>query len=95
MPKSVITYLLGIFGCDDQSQMISEAENPLSSLIGLFKWLMYTAFNSSSNEDASSGFGVFGGDFGLKKKYKKNITFFHYFVGATKRCMRKINAFCL
>ena len=63
--------MLGIFGCDDQSQMISEAENPLSSLIGLFKWLMYTAFNSSSNEDASSGFGVFGGDFGLKKKCKK------------------------
>ena len=72
MPKSVITYLLGIFGCDDQSQMISEAENPLSSLIGLFKWLMYTAFNSSSNEDASSGFGVFGGDFGLKKKCNLN-----------------------
>ena len=90
--------MLGIFGCDDQSQMISEAENPLSSLIGLFKWLMYTAFNSSSNEDASSGFGVFGGDFGLKKKMITKIKFFFFFFfleGATKRCMRKINAFCL
>ena len=75
--------------------MISEAENPLSSLIGLFKWLMYTAFNSSSNEDASSGFGVFGGDFGLKKKMITKIKFFHFTEGATIRCMRRINAFCL
>ena len=60
----------GILGWDDQSQMISEAESPFSSTAtsGLFKWFMYTAFNSSSREDANSGFGVFGGDLGLKKK---------------------------
>ena len=63
------TYLQGILGWDDQSQMISEAESPFSSTAtsGLFKWFMYTAFNSSSREDANSGFGVFGGDLGLKK----------------------------
>ena len=63
------TYLQGILGWDDQSQMISEAESPFSSTAtsGLFKWFMYTAFNSSSKEDANSGFGVFGGDLGLKK----------------------------
>ena len=63
------TYLQGILGWDDQSQMISEAESPFSSTAtsGLFKWFMYTAFSSSSKEDANSGFGVFGGDLGLKK----------------------------
>ena len=63
------TYLQGMLGWDDQSQMISEAESPFSSAAtltsGLFKWFMYTALSSSSKDEANSGFGVFGGDLGL------------------------------
>ena len=70
----VRTYLQGIFGWDDQSQMISEAERPgtgcpfsstAAMTSGLFKWFMYTALSSSSKEALNSGFGVFGGDLGL------------------------------
>ena len=64
--SKLFTYLHGMLGWEDQSQIISEAEKPSFSLSGLFKWFMYTALSSSSKEDANSGFGVFGGDLGLK-----------------------------
>lgn len=57
--------LHGMFGFEDQSHMMSEAvKPPCMSCSGLTIWLMYTAFNSSWNEEASSGLGVLGGDLG-------------------------------